>query len=257
MSAIRILPAFTGALLLGHATLGHAEERLDGFEARTFVGAAGTRLPYRFYLPENPGRDQRLPLIVYLHGSGGAGTDNRRQLRGGNTSGTHVWTTPASQSRQAAFVLAPQIPSGQDWHAPGAGVSVHAQLLIDLLATLVRELAIDADRIYLVGQSLGGFGVWDLVTKRPELFAAGVPLCGGGDSDRAAAARRVAIWAFHGEADRTVPAARSRQMVVALRAAGGSVEYTEYPGKGHDVWTLAFAEPRLPTWLFAQRRSRP
>jgi predicted peptidase len=191
---------------------------------------------------------------VYLHGAAGAGTDNLRQITGGNTRGTHVWTTAPVQTRYPAFVVAPQLPDGTTWHSPDAELSPYAELVLELLTRLAGDYSIDPDRVYLVGQSLGGFGTWDLISKRPDVFAAAVPLCGGGSAARVAAARRVAIWAFHGALDQTVPVARSRVLVAALRAAGSSVKYTEYPDVGHDVWTRAFAERDLPAWLFAQKR---
>jgi predicted peptidase len=137
-----------------------------------------------------------------------------------------------------------------------AALSAYAAGVLELLTHLGEELAIDLNRVYLVGQSLGGFGVWDLVAKRPDFFAAAVPLCGGGDLTRIIAARRLPIWAFHGAQDRTVPVDHSREMVAALQAVGDSVKYTEYPDAGHDVWKRAFSEPLLAEWLFAQTRRR-
>lgn len=233
-----------------------AQDVVDGFTARVFVGAHGTRLPYRLFVPDAQQRQRPLPIIVYLHGSGGLGTDNLRQISGGNRNGTHVWVTPQAQARHPAFVVAPQIASGNRWDAGNAdGVAPYASLLIELLESLSREFALDRDRVYLTGQSLGGFGTWDLVTKRPELFAAAVPLCGGGIPSRAQSARNVPIWVFHGAKDNAVPVTRSREMVAALRTAGSAVKYTEYREVGHDVWTAAYAEQSLPDWLFDQKRN--
>jgi hypothetical protein len=125
---------------------------------------------------------------------------------------------------------------------------------LELLAALSREFRIDPDRVYLVGHSHGGRGVWDLAAKRPDLFAAAVPVCGDGNVDRIIKARRIPIWAFHGDRDAVIPIAGSRKLVAVLRAVGAPVRYTEYPNAGHDVWDLAFAEPDLPAWLFAQSR---
>jgi len=178
------------------------------------------------------------------------------QITGGNTRGTHLWTAPSTQARHPAFIIAPQIPVGNVWSASGPELSLDAELVIQLIANLSREFSIDPDRVYLIGQSLGGFGVWDLIAKRPDFFAAAVPLCGGGDPARIIAARRVPIWAFHGAKDEVVAVMRSREMVAALRAAGSTIKYTEYPNTGHDVWARAFSEPTLPQWLFAQRRAQ-
>lgn len=227
---------------------------IDGFVAREYRSKAGVKLPYRLYVPASIKRDQVLPLILYLHGSGGAGTDNRKQISGGNAPGTHVWIEPTMQERHPAFVLAPQIPEGSKWDSSSVVASPHLVAVLELLDELYPELRIDPHRIYVIGQSLGGSGVWDLIGKYPHIFTAAVPLCGGGDTEQILSARYVAVWAFHGAKDTTVPASRSREMIDALRTVNSSVRYTEYPDVGHDVWTRAFAEPELPEWLFAQRR---
>lgn len=227
---------------------------LDGFITGSYESKAGVRLPYRLYSPGSAKRDQHLPLILYLHGSGGAGTDNRKQISGGNALGTHVWIEPDIQKRHPAIVLAPQIPEGARWHSSTDTPIPHVEALLELLNKLRAELPIDARRIYIVGQSLGGFGAWDLIARYPDVFAAAVPLCGGGDPARIRTARNVAVWAFHGAKDTTVLVSRSREMVAALRTVNSSVRYTEYPNVGHDVWARAFRERDLPEWLFAQRR---
>jgi len=233
------------------------QDSVDGFLARTYTGAAGATMPYRLFVPAASARARALPLIVYLHGSGGAGTDNLRQISGGNTAGTHVWITAEMQARHPAFVVAPQIPGGTAWAAPSSDEPApYAKLVLDLLAALSKEFAIDPDRIYITGQSLGGRGAWDLVSKRPNFFAGAIPVCGDGNAARIKAARDVAIWAFHGAKDPVVPVAGSRDLVAALKSAGSRVKYTEYPDVEHDAWVRAFAERELPDWLFAQRRNR-
>jgi predicted peptidase len=227
---------------------------VDGFVAREYRSATGVKLPYRLFAPRSASRHAELPLILYLHGSGGAGTDNRKQIVGGNARGTHVWIEAGAQERHPAFVLAPQIPETSTWHSSNDEPLPQIAALLQLLDELRSELRFDVRRIYVVGQSLGAYGAWDLIARHPELFAAAIPLCGGGDTVRILSARNVAVWAFHGAKDATVPAARSREMVAALRTVNSSVRYTEYPDVGHDVWIRAFGERDLPEWLFAQRR---
>lgn len=227
---------------------------LDGFVAREYQSSTGLKLPYRLFVSTPVKRDEELPLILYLHGRGGAGTDNRQQISEGNALGTHLWIEPGMQARHPAFVLAPQIPENSTWHSTSDQPSPHLAALIELLNTLRSELRIDARRIYVVGQSLGGYGAWDVIVRYPEVFAAAVPLCGGGDVKRIVSARNVSVWAFHGAKDATVPVSRSREMVAALRTVNSSVRYTEYADVGHDVWTHAFRGRDLPEWLFAQRR---
>jgi predicted peptidase len=251
--SLRVLGA-GGSLVLALSAVGAQD--VDGFAARSFKSANGVTMAYRLFIPSAEPRKKALPLVVYLHGSGGIGDDNLKQISGGNATGTHVWTTPEAQRRHPTYVLAPQLPQGGQWGAPGSdALASHAEALVQLIAALTRELVVDPDRVYLTGQSLGGVGTWDIISKRPELFAAAVPLCGTGNPARVAAARRLAIWVFHGAQDPLVPVTGSRDLVAALRAVGSPVKYTEYPEVGHDVWTRAYVEPALADWLFGQRRA--
>ncbi len=209
--------------------------------AMTFAGADGG-MPYRWYAP--PAATAPLPLVVFLHGAGERGDDNRAQLR----HGVADFVGEARQGAHPCFVVAPQCPRGKWWDG-------------DALVALVEHLAarpgVDRDRIYLTGLSMGGFATWDLLGRRPDLFAAAVPICGGGRPERAAAMVPVPVWAFHGDADRTVPVGKTREMAAAVQAAGGEVKVTEYPSVGHDSWTRTYADPAVHDWLFAQRRAAP
>lgn len=254
---MQIPRALAAALLLASVTPAAGQDVVDGFAGRVLETVSGTSMPYRLFVPDPAARVRPLPLIVYLHGSGGAGRDNLKQISGGNTNGTRVWTRSEVQGRHPAFVVAPQLPDDEQWAAPGIdALAPYAAFVVELVASLSKEFRIDADRIYLTGQSRGGRGTWDIISKRPDLFAAAVPLCGDGNPSRVIAARLVPIWAFHGARDETIPVTGSRELVAALRAAGSTVKYTEYPDAGHNVWTVAYMERELPDWLFAQRRGR-
>lgn len=230
---------------------------VDGFRAREFRTAGGLVVPYRLYAPPEARGRRRVPLVLYLHGGSGRGNDNLRQIRGGNELPTHVWTERRTRRRNPVFVLAPQIPESEHWEGRDLeNLSPYAAAVLDLVAALERELPIDPHRIYLTGQSLGGFGVWDIAAKKPRLFAAAVPMCGGGRPGLAASLRSVPIWAFHGARDEAVPVTRTREMVAAVRAAGGNVRYTEYDDVDHLVWTRAYRDKRLSEWLFAQSREK-
>jgi len=257
-SALRRVLTLVGALGMLAAAAGATPAPGNGFTAETYSGSSGLALPYRLFVPDTHLRTQPLPLIIFLHGVAGAGVDNWGQLQGGNFQGSHIWITPSGQAQHPAYVIAPQIPPGNAWaSSESSQLAPYAELVFDLLSDLKREYSIDTDRIYVVGQSLGGMGVWDLISKRPNVFAAAVPVCGSGDVASVSAAKSVSVWAFHGAKDQVVPVAGSREMVAALKAAGGTVRYTEYPYGQHDVWTIAFADPELFEWLFAQKRSPP
>jgi predicted peptidase len=227
-----------------------AQSNVDGFVARLY-GNGREAMPYRLFIPSGYEPQKKYPLIVWLHGAGGAGHDNLRQISGDQIPGTRTWTRPDNQTKYPAFVLAPQSP-GRWADGSRDALSAPLVLVVSVLELLKSQFSIDPQRIYVAGQSDGGYGVWELITKRPELFAAAIPVCGGGDPARAARVVKMAIWAFHGDADQTIPVTASRQMIAAVQKAGGHPRYTEYKGAGHDVWTRAFAEPGLTDWLFDQ-----
>jgi predicted peptidase len=230
----------------------------DRFEARTHKGSFV--MPYRLFRPADTAR---LPLVLYLHGSGGAGDDNQKQLGLGNIFGTHVWALPENQKRFPCYVLAPQTDRGwAKYQASSSGEPARvvpgfgdgATLAFEIVQALVREFAIDERRIYVTGQSMGGAGVWNLITHRPQAFSAAVVCCGSATPDDVKLARSLPLWNFHGAADQTVPVAVSRDRIAALRKAGARPLSTEYAGVDHNVWEWAYTEPALASWLFAQHR---
>jgi predicted peptidase len=232
----------------------------EPFLARTHIGPATAKrvLPYRLFVPEPAARVGKLPLVVYLHGASGLGTDNLAQIStGGNEVSSRFWVRPEIQKQFPSFVVAPQSPLNEAWGLPSqSDLTPYAQLILELVDKLASEFPIDRDRLYIVGQSRGGIGVWDIITKKPDVFAAAIAMCAFGDPKRVAAARGVKVWEFQGGKDATVFVEGSRTIVAALRAAGGTVKYTEYPDVGHEVWEHAFKEPDVAAWLYAQTRKR-
>lgn len=243
----------------------------QSFEARTYEDSSGNRLLYGLYKPDGYGPGKRYPLVVYLHGSGGRGDDNRKQLMGGNAWAAGLFSGRELQQDHPSFVLAPQTnstggwggmirPDRDSWDRTKTGVKFAPEpanepidLLVGLIDSLSEEFSLDRRRFYVTGQSMGGYGTWGIVTRYPDLFAAAAPICGGGDPD-AVERIQAAVWTFHGDADRTVPVQQSRMMIEALEAAGKKPRYTEVPGVGHNSWEKAYSDPELVEWMFAQRR---
>jgi predicted peptidase len=124
--------------------------------------------------------------------------------------------------------------------------------LFELLDSFIDSHPVDRQRIYLTGLSMGGFGTWDAIARRPDFFAAAIPICGGGDLKTASRIKDLPIWCFHGGADPVVAVELSRTMVDAIKAAGGHPKYTEYEGVAHDSWTQTYKNNELFQWLFQQ-----
>jgi len=176
-----------------------------------------------------------------------------------------AFSSDENRNEFPCFVVAPQCPEGKRWVEVDWGDDRHdfddrpsetMQLVIELLAALPKEFSIDADRLYVTGLSMGGFGTWDIISRFPDKFAAAAPVCGGGDEKLAGKIAGVPIWAFHGDKDTVVKPSRSRNMIAAIKEAGGRPRYTEYEGVGHDSWVRAYADPELMKWMFAQRLKR-
>jgi len=202
-------------------------------------GGSATR--YWLGVPDGAAPDGGWPLVLFLHGAGERG-ENLDQVK------VHGPPKQAVAARAFPFILvAPQCPEGRWWDS---------EELIRLLDHLEKTQSVDADRIYVTGLSMGGFGSWNLAVAQPRRFAALAPICGGGDPSKASAIAHIPAWVFHGERDPVVPADRSREMVEALKAAGGSPKYTEYPDVQHNAWDPAYADPAFYEWLLQQRRPK-
>ncbi|MFN0077685.1 MAG: prolyl oligopeptidase family serine peptidase [Prosthecobacter sp.] len=199
----------------------------------------------------NPKLDgtKRYPIVIWLHGSGQSGTDNESQIGGA----PKVWTSEDNQAERPCFLLAPQCPSADiGWK------NQVADNLLAHIADLTEHLPIDESRLYLTGSSMGGFGTFSIAAKYPQVFAACVPLCGGGDVKSAEILKQTPFWVFHGDKDDMVPVERSRAIVAAVKQAGGELmKYTELEGAGHGITGLVYPRTDLHEWLFQQKKPNP
>lgn len=221
------------------------------YEARTFVGRNGNKLPYLLLKPQNYDPSKKYPLVVHLHGGDGRGTDNVKQIYYGVFS--HLLLNYGNRAKYPSFIFVPQCPKNATWGGAPYMPSMDA-LVFEAISALEEEFRIDKKRRYVMGASLGGYGTWHFIAARPEMFAAAVPVCGGGDPNLAPKMVDVPLWAFHGRQDDLVPVSGSRDMIEAIKKAGGNPIYTEYPDKGHDLWEALNGTPELMEWLFAQKR---
>ena len=215
---------------------------------------------YRLFRPRlDPDKpQQKFPLLVWASGYGEMGDDNFAQLR----HLQFVFTDPENGRKKPFFCLVMQSPADvgvwSDAEGKQAGDDV-AAVLVELIERLLAEERIDPDRVYLSGVSAGGGFCWDLLLRRPDLFAAAAPLAGTGyvgDLAELPAIRHVPVWAFHASADPLLPATSVEKSVMALRQAGGRAALTKVDTDFHDCWTSAFRDWRLMDWFLLQKRGR-
>jgi len=236
------------------------EDPAKMFEPREFAGEGGKVLKYRLLKPLGYNPNKSYPLVIFLHGAGERGDDNLAQLKHGMAD----FCKTARREKNPCYVIAPQCPTGEkwadiDWAAEGviklpAEASDSMKLTLAVVDAMLEDAAIDKNRVYITGLSMGGYGTWDAIARRPEFFAAAVPICGGGDPSTAAKIKNIPISCFHGDQDKAVAVEKSRLIINAIKEAGGSPLYKEYPGVGHDSWTQTYANDATHDWLFAQRR---
>lgn len=243
-----------------------AQQIETGFLDRSVV-LAGTEYRYQVFIPRNYQESQAWPVVLALHGGGSYGSDGITPTVRGIANVLRRYP-----DRYPAIVVFPQSPAGGDgWQEFGGRVALAA------LDGTLAEFHTDSQRVYLTGLSAGGNGSWYLSYNHPERFAAVIVVCGfvedfvgttsgtvyaaiapASSSDAfATIAERISgipIWIFHGDADPVVSVEQSRRMTAALRAVGADVQYTEFPGVGHNAWDPAYALDELPAWLFAQRK---
>jgi predicted peptidase len=220
------------------------------FEVREFKASNGQILRYSLFVP--PGKtDAPLPLVLCLHGAGG------------NTAAANVLAAPEMQQKHPCVVMAPACDGKStswvrsDFRKTDARPVMPE--LMEALSAVMAEAKADPARIYLTGQSMGGVGTWGIIASHADRFAAAVPVCGIWKAEDAPKMNGVAIWAFHGADDPTVPVAGSRDMIEALKKAATKPEakYTELPGVGHGSWGPAYANAELWDWMFTQRKAKP
>ena len=260
-TGLRRAGAVLGALCLS-AAAGSLDDLKTLYEPATFEGADGGTLLYRLMKPGQVEVGKSYPLVVFLHGAGGRGNDNFGQIRD-QPKALEILASDAMRAKHPCFVMVPQCPVGKQWvdvpwskgsySQKEVAVSADLKRVIELVEKLQKGLPVDRTRCYAAGLSMGGYGTWDIILRRPEMFAAAAPCCGAGDPSGAGRIKHVGVWAFHGGKDGVVPVRGSREMFAALEKAGAEPRYNEFPGVGHFSWNQAFTTKGLWDWMFAHR----
>ncbi len=196
------------------------------------------KLGYVTRYPESFDENEKYPLVFYIHGAGGRGTDITK-------ISTHSCFSDTEPYLKGAVTVAPQCYA-DTWF------DIFEQL-IDFVESEINKHYIDKERVYLIGASMGGYTAWQLAMSRPELFAAIIPICGGGMYWNAGRLKNTAVWAFHGEIDGTVKCEESRKMVDKINEVGGNAKLTVYPDTNHNSWTPTLTDPKVLEWLLSQK----
>jgi len=224
--------------------------------------ANGQKLAYRLYVPSNYDPEKEYPLIVVLHGAGERGTDNEKQFANLILEIFKHKTSPIHN----AIVLLPQCPTGNQWvDTPWANCTYNTttvkesdelQTVMKVLTGLCETYSVDASRIYATGISMGGYGTWDLLMRHGDVFAAGIPICGAADTNKAAELAKIPIRTFHSADDKTVPPTGTREIAEAIKQQDPvDFLYTEFENGGHDAWTRVGKDLSVWEWLFSQTKA--
>ena len=204
----------------------------------------GEKIPLSYFLtrPDDSTPDEKLPMLVFLHGAGERGPDLEKVKVHGPAK---LFNADQSYLGLRVITLSPQCPASDIWsNFPGA--------VMELILHIADIEGADMDRISITGLSMGGFGTWTMLARYPNFFSAGAPICGGGISWYINT--KTPIRTFHGDADTTVPIDYTYMTTDALRARGGNVEMVIYHGCGHDCWTRAYEQTDLIPWLVNSKK---
>lgn len=237
------------------------------YEKKEYIKGKDTLL-YRILYPENFDQDASYPLILFLHGAGERGNDNEKQL----AHGSDLFTNASHRKKFPAIVIFPQCPTDDYWASVSVdrtsypiGLDFHYEngptkalsLVMALLDDINGKSYVDDDQVYLMGLSMGGMGTYELLSRKADVFASAVAICGAAPSESTKRyAAKVPLWAFHGAQDNVVDPQHSMTIVSALLKAGGFPKFTLYDDANHNSWDPAFAEPDLLPWLFSHSRKR-
>lgn len=207
------------------------------------VTVVAEKLSYYLYYPEDYKKNEteKFPLLLFLHGGGESGDTLSSIKKNGPPQ------LIASGKQFPFLILAPQNPNKNKWW--------NTRAVNQLLDTIVAENRVDKSRIYLTGLSRGGGAAWEMAVQYPDKFAAMAVVCGMTPVPYASwIDKNMPIWVFHGEEDESIPISESEAMVARLKGMGHDVQFTRYPGVGHNSWVKAYNTQKLYDWFMEQER---
>ncbi|GLB47651.1 carboxylesterase family protein [Neptunitalea lumnitzerae] len=231
-------------------------------------GSGEKVLNYQILYPENFSESQEYPVVLFLHGAGERGSNNTSQL----VNGSQLFLSDSIQKQHPAIVIFPQCPKEDYWAnadidrssyplnitfktegAPTQALS----MVMDLMDDMAKKPYVKKDQIYVMGLSMGGMGTFEILYRKPEMFAAAIAICGGAHPETAAAyATKIPLWIFHGSHDNVVAPQHSINMVSSILENGGFPQFTLFANSNHNSWDPTFAQPGLLTWLFSKHKQQ-
>lgn len=254
------------------------DKKVDSILSKySFKASNGLDIPYRLFNPKKINKE-KLPLIIFLHGRGDRGTDNGSHIyrEAGFIINQNSILSKEMQTKYACHILIPQCSDkteNEEWakwvgnspETPFKGLgkdgsytmnpepSESGEATLELIKEVISNNNIDPMRVYIIGVSMGGFGVWEFVARQPDLFAAAVPMAGYSDPSQIEKIKHIPFWIFHGNIDKWNPVEGSRNMYRKLLESGADVKYTEYNNTKHgEAFKKAFKEEQLLPWLFSK-----
>ena len=237
----------------------------DLYKHKMFVSNNDT-LRYRMLLPKDFTKDKQYPLVLFLHGSGERGIDNKTQL----VHGSKLFTDENNRKNFPVIVIFPQCPKNDYWANTTVDRSTKTisrkfpldvepteslNLVMELMDDLTSKPIVNESKVYVGGLSMGGMGTFEILYRKPDMFAAAFAICGGGNPEAVKTySNKTDLWVFHGAKDDVVDPQLSIDMVTAYIKAGGKPNFTLYSNDNHNSWDSAFAEPDLLSLLFSKSK---
>lgn len=236
------------------------------YEEKNFIHQSDT-LQYRILIPKDFDETKQYPIVLFLHGAGERGDDNKAQL----VHGSKLFVNPVNRGAFPAIVIFPQCPKNSFWANATVDRSskpiklefpldIEPTKPLDLVMKLMDEMVekpyVNPNKIYVGGLSMGGMGTFEIVYRKPNFFAAAFSICGAGNPDATKSyAKTTPFWVFHGAKDNVVNPQSSVKMVEAILQNGGTPNFSLYANDNHNSWDSTFAEPQLLSWLFSNTKS--
>jgi len=259
-------PLATKTVVNGNPPNGNSKQPIFKDTTKGFYSKNEKKIAYSQLSYNLDSTDKNVSLILFLHGAGERGIDNEAHLKVGLPN---LVNSLKKAGLKNFVVLAPQCPLNErwvdvDWSTTSHVMKKNPHWPMDLVLSLMDSITgsnvnFDTTRFYVTGLSMGGYGSWEVLQRRPDVFAAAVPICGGGDKLLGRSLVKIPIWMFHGTKDKAVPVVRTTDMFTSIKNELGSyplkAKMTIYENKGHLIWNETYDNQEVIKWLISQRKN--